>query len=203
MSLRALLQTQRVFWVPYSVLLVGVGVLQVLYRQGILILEINQLHASWADFLFRYLTHLGDGVFCVGLAVFVGLWSRRHGLWLLASYGVSGIIAQLIKNFGFPQEPRPAEYFAGMMQHLHTVPGVVLSHWNSFPSGHTTSAFAVFGLLAFWSRSPVLKIAFLTVACIVGYSRMYLLQHFMIDVYVGSLLGTFTAAMVYYFSNKA
>jgi membrane-associated phospholipid phosphatase len=102
-------------------------------------------------------------------------------------------LAQLIKNFGFPREPRPAEYFSRMMNLLHTVSGVELSHWNSFPSGHTTSAFAFFALIAVWVKHPMLKFLCLLCAVTVAFSRMYLLQHFLVDVYVGSLLGTITA----------
>lgn len=194
--------THTAFWGFYGALLLSVGVWQVLYRQGIIILNINQWHAPWADFFFRYITHAGDGFFCVALAILVGFWSKRKGILFFAAYAVSGLVAQLLKNFAFPKEPRPAEYFAGMMQNIHTVAGVELSHWNSFPSGHTTSAFAVFGLLAFWSRSPWQQIGWLLVACVVGYSRMYLFQHFLIDVYAGSLLGICTAFGLYYFFNK-
>jgi len=193
MNFIRLLRTNWPFTLTYGALLVGFGVCQILYRQGIISLEINRHYSTWADTFFKYITHLGDGVFCVGVGV--GLWfrARKKGYLVLGAYAASGILAQLIKNVGFPKEPRPAEYFARMMSSLHTVPGVELSHWNSFPSGHTTSAFALFALLALWTPNPWLKWACLMVACIVGFSRMYLLQHFMVDVYVGSLLGTLTA----------
>lgn len=193
MNFLKLLRTNWPFVLPYAVLLFGLGVYQILYRQGIILLEINRYYSFQADVFFKYFTHLGDGVFCISVGILMLFWSRAKGLLILLSYAVSGILAQLIKNFGFPKEPRPAEYFARMMNSLHTVSGVELSHWNSFPSGHTTSAFAFFALIAVWVKHPMLKFLCLSVAVTVAFSRMYLLQHFLVDVYVGSLLGTLTA----------
>lgn len=191
------------FLLPYSMLLFGLGVSQILYRQGIILLEINRYYSSGADLFFKYFTYLGDGVFCVVVGVLLLFWSRPKGALVIASYAISGIFAQLIKNFGFPKEPRPAEYFSGMIQSLHTVTGVELSHWNSFPSGHTTSAFALFAMLAIWAKSPLLKFLCLGVAVLVAFSRMYLLQHFLVDVYAGSILGTLTAwVLILKFDSK-
>lgn len=193
MNLLKSLRTHWPFWIPYSVFLIGTGIAQLLYRQGIISLEVNRYSNPFADLFFKYVTHLGDGAFVIGAGLVMLYRSRPKGILVLLSYAISGIFAQMIKHFGFPQEPRPAEYFSGMMQHLHTVEGVELSHWNSFPSGHTTSAFAFFALIALWVKSPFLKFLCLAAALTVGFSRMYLMQHFMIDVYVGSLLGSLTA----------
>lgn len=193
MNLLKLLRVNLPFILPYALLLILLGVFQILYRQGIISLEVNRYYSTLTDPFFKYFTHLGDGAFCVGVGLVMLYWSRPKGILIILSYAISGIFAQLIKNFGFPHEPRPAEYFSGMMQHLHTVAGVELSHWNSFPSGHTTSAFSLFALLAVWVKSPYLKFLCLIMAAAVGFSRMYLMQHFLIDVYTGSLLGTLTA----------
>lgn len=193
MNLLRLLRSNWPFWIPYCILLIGMSITQLLYRQGIISLEVNRYSNPYADLFFKYVTHLGDGAFVIGTGLILLYKSRPKGILILLAYAVSGIFAQLIKNFGFPKEPRPAEYFSGMMQHLHTVEGVELSHWNSFPSGHTTSAFAFFALIALWVKSPLLKFLCLAAAVTIGFSRMYLMQHFLVDVYAGSLLGTLTS----------
>lgn len=193
MNFPKLLCTNWPFVLPYGLLLFGLGVSQILYRQGLILLEINRYYSPQADVFFKYFTYLGDGMFCVAVGVLFLFWSRAKGILILISYAISGILAQLIKNFGFPEEPRPVEYFAKMLDSLHTVSGVELSHWNSFPSGHTTSAFALFALVAIWVKPPILKFLCLLIAAMVAFSRMYLLQHFLVDVYVGSILGTTTA----------
>lgn len=203
MNFIRLIRANWPFLLPYSMLLFGLGVSQILYRQGIILLEINRYYSSGADLFFKYFTYLGDGVFCVGVGVLLLFWSKLKGALVIASYAISGIFAQLIKNFGFPKEPRPVEYFSGMIQSLHTVAGVELSHWNSFPSGHTTSAFALFAMLAVWAKSTLLKFLCLVVAVAVAFSRMYLLQHFLVDVYAGSILGTLTAwVLILKFDSK-
>ena len=78
---------------------------------------------------------------------------------------------------------------------LHLVPGVQLYAHFSFPSGHTTAAFCIYGVLAVLSGRPVLQWLFFLIAALVGISRIYLLQHFMEDA-VWRLLGTMTAYLL-------
>lgn len=199
MNFRQFFKANAAFFVPYSILVVALAIYQLLYRQGIISLTINKWHGNLADIFFKYFTHIGDGFFCIALSLVLYGYNKRKGLALLAAYAISGILAQALKNLAFAQEPRPAQYFHKMMQYIHTVDGVSLSHWNSFPSGHTTSAFALFSLLIFWASSPLPKFLYLLVAILVGFSRLYLFQHFLVDVYAGSLLGVGVACSVYYY----
>jgi membrane-associated phospholipid phosphatase len=197
MNFRKFFKTNASFFGPYILLLLAAGVWQILYRQGIVSLWVNRQNTAWADAFFYYVTYLGDGRFCVAVGLLVLAWKRRQGALILASFVFSGLLSQLIKTQFFPEEPRPAQYFAKTLQYLHQVEGVELHLWNSFPSGHTTSAFALWALVAFWVKNPILKFVCLVLAVAVAYSRMYLLQHFLIDVYVGSLLGTTVAVFFY------
>lgn len=58
----------------------------------------------------------------------------------------------------------------------------------SFPSGHTSSSFAVTMVMFF--MLPILFIPVLVYACLMGFSRMYLLVHYPTDVIAGVVLGT-------------
>jgi membrane-associated phospholipid phosphatase len=68
---------------------------------------------------------------------------------------------------------------------------------NSFPSGHSTTCFAIFTSLAlfFWKNQ---KLQFVLSICAILFSltRVYLSQHFLEDVIAGSLIGTITAVLV-------
>ncbi|MFW5657174.1 MAG: phosphatase PAP2 family protein, partial [Bacteroidota bacterium] len=81
------------------------------------------------------------------------------------------------------------------------VPEVVVYSARSFPSGHTTSAFALFICLVFYTKSLPLKIIFFFLAVLVGFSRVYLSQHFFCDVVAGSFLGVLTSFLVTWWFN--
>ncbi len=59
----------------------------------------------------------------------------------------------------------------------------------SFPSGHTTQAFAVASVVAAHYRSPWVRIGAYGLAGLVGFSRMEQGAHYASDVVAGALLG--------------
>ena len=68
----------------------------------------------------------------------------------------------------------------------------------SFPSGHTTTAFATAVLVAAvlpraWRAAPVV------VAALVGVARMYMGEHNLYDVVCGAALGTAFGMLLWYF----
>jgi membrane-associated phospholipid phosphatase len=88
---------------------------------------------------------------------------------------------------------------------LKEVRDLELLGFNSFPSGHALSAFALFFCLLFVSRSHFLKILFFILALLAAYSRVYLSQHWLIDIYVGSIIGFLFSLLfysVFYHTNK-
>jgi membrane-associated phospholipid phosphatase len=185
------LKAHAYFLVSYTVLLLLAGVLQIIYRQPTIISWVNQRYSVMADWFFQYATFLGDGRFCVSIGLLFLGWSYRKSILILSTFVVSGLLSQLLKN-SF-DEPRPAAYFHETIAYFHTIQGVEFLQSHSFPSGHTTSAFALFALLAIWTKNQYLKPLWLVPAVAVAYSRMYLFQHFLIDVFFGSILGTITA----------
>ncbi len=194
------MRSQRYFLILYAFVLVGASIFQLLYRQGSIILWVNQHHSPALDVFFKYATHLGDGRFCVAVGLLILIRSKKKGIEALVIYAMSGLIAQLLK-FIF-DTPRPSVYFEGMMQYVHTVSGIELLTAHSFPSGHTASAFALYTWFATWTKNPILQTLWLVPAVVVGYSRMYLFQHFPIDVYVGSMLGVLIVFLFQLKSNQ-
>ncbi|MBC7654228.1 MAG: phosphatase PAP2 family protein [Oligoflexus sp.] len=68
--------------------------------------------------------------------------------------------------------------------------GIKVHFNNSFPSGHTVTIFAVaFTLITLYKKNFLVKYLLIFMAFIVGFSRIYLSQHFPIDVIAGSLIG--------------
>jgi membrane-associated phospholipid phosphatase len=89
--------------------------------------------------------------------------------------------------------------------HLVFTEGVKVNQYNSFPSGHTSAAFAMALAIAFWYNDSKLSIFMVFLAIFVGLSRIYLQQHFVEDVMGGAVIGLVAAmfASGFSFSKKS
>lgn len=190
------LYRQRAYLIPFLVLWIAVGYIQLFYSQNYIIIELNRLCSPLGDFFFSAFTNLGSSLF-VGLVVFVALYySYRRAILIFLAYSLSGLFVQLSKRFIFPDSHRPMQVLADVLPWMHTVPGIQSFSNPTFPSGHTAAAFALFTTLAF---SSLIKILCLLPPTLVAYSRIYLLQHYLWDVHAGALVGTFSAVITYHY----
>lgn len=151
----------------------------------------NALHTPFLDVLMQYWTLLGDGLLLVITVAGLLMISFRYFFTGLAAFAIGGLGAQVLKRLIFSDMPRPLKFFelAGGGEQLYLVEGIDLHSWLSFPSGHTSTAFAVFFALALMTRSALGQAGLFVLALGVGYSRIYLSQHFLVDVVGGSFLG--------------
>ena len=148
---------------------------------------LNQFHADWADRLFKIVTHLGDGAI-FALAIPLAFIKNLRWFFIVACTAVIVLfVTGVLKQWVFQGLPRPALFLGE--ENLYLVPGVKIHTMNSFPSGHTTAAFAFYFVLCFLIDNKVGSFVLFVLASLVGYSRMYLSQHFLIDVTVGAILG--------------
>lgn len=152
----------------------------------------------------RYWTYLGEGVLLLLVILCCALISFRHSLVLLGSFLISGLIAQFFKRFVFHEMSRPAKFFDlyEIDYQLYLVPDVHQLAWRSFPSGHTATAFAVFFALALMTKSKVVQITCFILALGVAYSRIYLSQHFLMDVVGGSAIGMISAWLIWHWIKQ-
>jgi len=162
---------------------------------------INNRYNTFFDYFFKVFTVLGDGIFVAAVAVAFIFISVRKAFFIGLSGVFAGIIAQFFKKIVFPSVLRPKAYFKDIYE-LHFIQGVNVHSYNSFPSGHTTSAFALFIVLAYLAPKKWMKIVALVAALLVAYSRMYLSQHFLIDVYFGSIFGIISGLLGIYLMSK-
>ena len=168
--------------------------------------KINSLVGNSAiDTFFKFFTHIGDGLFAVILGVIILLYNIRNGIYVLLSYIISGLFTSILKNYFFDHINRPHFVFGYFVQKikLHYIEGVDMVGQNSFPSGHSTSAFAVFTCLALLSKNKSLKILFVIIALTAAFSRTYLSQHWLVDITIGSIIGTIAAVLFYFILIQA
>lgn len=64
----------------------------------------------------------------------------------------------------------------------------------SFPSGHTSSSFAVVGII--WSQLKKYRIYVILLACLIAFSRLYLFVHYPSDIIGGIVQGLVCAKIV-------
>jgi membrane-associated phospholipid phosphatase len=158
-------------------------------------ISLNSFHSVLLNGFFVNYTFFGDGVFSLGLFAFL-LYrkQKRLAMLILAAYLSSGLFTQILKNIIYA--PRPRIYFEAS-QYLFRLDNFGNSGGgsSSFPSGHTTSAFALATVLAVYFKNKYWSILLLVAAALVGYSRIYLAQHFPADVLAGAFIGTVFATL--------
>lgn len=200
MALRFLYKQNRYFFISYVVLAIFAVFILITYSKEAGFILMNPWHHRPFDYFFMVLTFLGDGLFVIAIALILFFLKKRIlSLMIISSYALSGIIAQALKYFF--EEARPAVYLE-KTNYPYFIDEVTLHNLHSFPSGHTASVFALAAALAFAMRNKNYSILFLLMATLVGYSRIYLGQHFMDDVLAGSVIGVVSAIVCELFLEK-
>ena len=200
MTLPSIIKQNRLFFAGYILLVILCMTLLVSLPKVEGHLFLNPWHYKPLDYIFRGFTFLGDGLFIIVLVVLLFIFKKRFlSVMIIAGYVLSGIPVQIIKSYF--DAPRPAVFLKGI-NYSHFVEGVTLHNYNSFPSGHTASAFALAVILAISLKNKWTGIIVLFLAALVGYSRIYLSQHFLLDVFVGSLIGVLSGLTIYLLLEK-
>lgn len=164
-------------------------------------LEFNTFHSTFFDIFFYYITFLGDGVAALLVVVMLMAVKFRYAFIVGISNIIASLITQILKHTLFEDMVRPRKFFEGIHD-LYLVSGVENYLYNSFPSGHSTCAFALYFALSIIVENKILKSLFFITALLVGISRVYLSQHFFEDIYAGSIIGVLITLVVFLISKK-
>lgn len=163
-------------------------------KHGAVVLWVNQhSHEYWDNFV-AFLTNFGLGSYIVFAMLFLILVKVQYSVIGLLSLGFTGIFTGLFKKFLFRDHIRPLNYF--YYDDFHRFIYVAdLNYYFSFPSGHTMGIFSAMSFLAFIIGKRWAGFLFFLVALTIGFTRIYLLQHFFLDVYAGSILGVLSTVI--------
>lgn len=263
--MKSLFKQNAVFLTLSLLLALSVGLALIYIPKGELHLLLCDRHTHARDIFYRYYTTLAEWlpyVICVALLLFTKI---GHGVFASTAMLLSTLLTQVCKHI--VNAPRPVTWFTEHFPdiQLPLVDGVHMNLWYSFPSGHTTSFFAmtlavcilitkslsakqsystsghtaersysVSGLTAKRSYSDsgltaersysdsdhiakrsysvsgltalAVQLLLFLAATLGAYSRIYLSQHFAMDVFAGLLVGILSTlaayAIFYRFQDK-
>jgi membrane-associated phospholipid phosphatase len=191
----------RGYYIYYLFLIIGFFIL-ILTQKGDFLIWLNTHHNKAMNLFFKYWTHLGDGLVFAFLGILFLLTSYYRTLLLIVAVISQTIVIQGLKRFVFGGVVRPKLYFENF-DSFYQVPGVEIHSANSFPSGHTATAFTVAVLFSLMIRKWSVTGILMVMAILVGLSRVYLLQHFFIDIYFGSMIGFLIGFFVYFWIGSS
>jgi membrane-associated phospholipid phosphatase len=162
-------------------------VLSVLMGKEKAFLLLNGNLGNAADFFFYIWANAGDGFIWIPAFALTLMYKKKYVPFLIATILWSTLITQSSKQIFFKSENRPTAVITNTSL-IHTVPGIEIHTTNSFPSGHTATAFSLFLFCCFISTKKwILPLGF-TYALLGGYARIYVAQHFPLDVGAGILV---------------
>ena len=195
------------FLVPTLVLALVLGIALLITPKAELHLALCQPHTTGLDTIVPIITNLVDWLpyLCVILLLF---YRAGWATFLASNLLLSTVIVQPIKHI--VHAPRPLTWFAENMPDvtLPLVEGVRMNHWLSFPSGHTTTFFVLFYslsiILCAENVTGKMILSFLCFLCASfgAYTRIYLSQHFALDIFAGILIAVFSTLSLYFFLVK-
>lgn len=153
---------------------------------------INASHNNFLDQFFKYITFLGDGRFVFLIALIYLFANKKYGISILISLIINTILIQVLKRVVFSNRFRPSFYFKNLIEDgsWNMIDGVELYEKFSFPSGHTALIFCLCMSICIFMKKKYFPLLLVLLAYIVGLSRIYLSQHFLIDVLAGALIGS-------------
>lgn len=169
----------------------------------------NTFNNELLNSIFPYLTNLGSLgiviIICTILYFINGDKGKRIALLGIISVALVSIIVFILKPM------------IGELRPFLVLPHVnLLTHETgiySFPSGHTSLAFAIATVLGisykFQLQNKTIKLIYITlpIAALIGFSRIYLGVHYPLDIIGGAIVGISSGLIVlkakkYIFSNK-
>ena len=156
----------------------------------------THLQCQFLDVVMPFITFLGDvGLVWILISVVLLFFKKTRilGIQLLISIVFAFIVYQCILK---PLIARPRPF----VQNPEFTLLIKAPKDFSFPSGHTACGFS-FVVILFLAKNKWWIPSFV-LACLIGFSRLYLYVHFPTDVLCGAICGTVFGGISYYFSKK-
>jgi len=152
---------------------------------------------------FEGVSFLGKGGLClIFLSIILMLLrpTRRFGTAMLLGLMIGALFTNLFLKVCIAR-PRPYADQQSIFYRFWLLVGQNVESDKSFPSGHTTAAFASM-TAAFILGKPRVKIPALLFALLMGLARIYLCVHFPSDVLGGMIVGIIAGCLAVLIASK-
>lgn len=199
MSVPDLETRKNLLWLylPILIALLTLLIIWLLDMNVALFHRINQISGWTGTQLWQFLTIMGDGMIS---ALLIAFWIK-YKPEIAWSFIIATVIYLLLLNFlkdyfDFKRPPallEPETFYLAGKAYMK----------RSFPSGHTTTIFALCGVISFYYRSDKVRTLALIIAILVGFSRVMIGVHWPADVFGGAILGWFSAGIGIYLSKRS
>lgn len=163
-------------------------------------LRINHYRTPILEVIMPWCSQLGEGWFMTVIALLFLAHTPRESAITLSTTLLCTLLVNILKHQVFPSSVRPSAWFEPGQ--VFTVEGTSMLSQHSFPSGHTMAAYWLFTLLAFRLKKPWAIACCFMAAASTGYARIYLGQHFPLDVLGGAATGGFCAMSMHFLWQK-
>jgi len=196
--MKKFIKANRYFFILYLLFLLICGILLASFSKAQLHILSNEDNSPFFDTFFKYATNIGDGAVIAVLFVILLFVRYRYAFAFLTGSLATALVVNIFKKVIFHDMYRPSKYFELFETYkLHLVEGVKMHSLQSFPSGHTATAFNLFLMMALIVKNNTLKFALFIMAALVAYSRVYISQHFLMDITAGSVIGVTIMALIF------
>lgn len=166
------------------------------FENGEVLFWLNARHNPFLDWTMKISSRIVELPYVlVFVLIAVIVDSIRTSLLAILSFAISGLTALYLKKYTFPDYHRPYYYYQD--SNFHFTDGIELLTDYGIPSGHTATAFGVFVLIGLISKNQIIWVLTISMACLVGMSRIYLFLHFYEDVVFGAWIGSIAAVLLY------
>jgi len=166
------------------------------FDSSILLYIKYNMHGSILDKVMVISTYLGNyGIIWIIIAALLMISKNHRKIGFMA---IAALILSTILGDGI------LKHVVGRIRPSANIPAVNLLIVKplsySFPSGHTTSSFAVAGVLAKYFKEYAFE--FISLASLISFSRLYLNVHYPTDILAGIVLGLICSGIIIYLFNK-
>lgn len=199
-----LFRENRWFFTLFGAFLLIGAVLLLSIQTGDEIFFFSARRSTVGDLFFRWFTQMGEA-WPYFFMLLLLLFTRYRYAFALPLLALSLSLISYGSKIFFGHD-RPLAFLTkeGLFELVKTVEGVVLNGGTtSFPSGHTMSAFALYGFVALClPQKRWMAVLLFCIALLVAISRIYLVQHFLKDIYAGAIFGIVIAIIWYWIQQS-